>query len=105
MHGSDFGLFIHAEVLGMQRIIYVKDENGLYDMDPKKHAEAQHIPKTSLDSLLNDMPRELILDKQLFECWKTARHVRQVQIVNGLERGMLTRALAGEDVGTVIVKE
>jgi isopentenyl phosphate kinase len=25
--------------------------------------------------------------------------------VNGLKKGMLTRALAGEDVGTVITKE
>src|SRR5687767_4379723 len=31
VHGSDFGLFLHAEVLGMRRIIYVKDEDGLYD--------------------------------------------------------------------------
>ena len=40
-HGSDFGLFIHAEVLGMKRIIFVKDEDGLYDRDPKKHADAK----------------------------------------------------------------
>ena len=105
MHGSDFGLFIHAEVLGMQRIIFVKDEDGLYDKDPKKHKDARRIEKTTLAALLADMPSELIVDKQLFECWRTARHVKRVQIVNGLERGMLSRALAGEDVGTVIVKE
>lgn len=105
MHGSDFGLFIHAEVLGMERIIFVKDENGLYDRDPKKHPGARHIDKITLEALLADMPEELILDRQLFECWRSARHVRRVQIVNGLEPGMLRRALAGEDVGTVIVKE
>ncbi|HZO13221.1 MAG TPA: hypothetical protein VFB62_08175 [Polyangiaceae bacterium] len=105
MHGSDFGLFIHAEVLGMERIIFVKDEDGLYDKDPKKHSDARRIEKTTLAQLLERMPDELIVDKQLFECWRTARHVKRVQIVNGLERGMLSRALAGEDVGTVIVKE
>jgi molybdenum storage protein len=105
MHGSDFGLFIHAEVLGMERIIFVKDENGLYDCDPKKNPDARHIEKITLEALLADMPKELILDRQLFECWKSARHVKRVQIVNGLEPGMLRRALAGEDVGTVIVKE
>jgi molybdenum storage protein len=104
MHGSDFGLFIHAEVLGMRRIIFVKDEAGLYDKDPKKHADARHIPRISLEALLADMPEELIVDRQLFECWRSARHVRRVQIINGLERGMLERALAGEDVGTVIEK-
>ena len=103
-HGSDFGLFIHAEVLGMERIIFVKDEDGLYDRDPKKHKGAKLIRKTTLDELLHDMPEELILDRQLFTAWKTARHVKRVQIVNGLKHGELTRALAGQDVGTVIEK-
>jgi len=104
-HGSDFGLFIHAEVLGMRHIIFVKDEDGLYDKDPKQHSDAQLIRKISLEQLLARLPEELILDKQLFMAWKTARHVRRVQIVNGLREGELTRALQGEDVGTVITKE
>jgi molybdenum storage protein len=101
-HGSDFGLFILAEVLGMSRVIFVKDEDGLYDKDPKKHADAKLIKRTTLDALLADMPEELILDRQLFKTWKAARHVKRVQIVNGLVRGELSRALAGEDAGTVI---
>ena len=104
-HGSDFGLFAHAEVLGMQRILFIKDEDGLYDRDPKKHADAQLIPRISLEELLPRLPDELILDRQLFEAWRSARHIRKVQIVNGLKPGLLTRALDGEDVGTVITKE
>jgi molybdenum storage protein len=104
-HGSDFGLFILAEVLGMSRVIFVKDEDGLYDKDPKKHADAKLIKRTTLDALLADMPEELILDRQLFKTWKAARHVKRVQIVNGLVRGELTRALAGEDAGTVIDRD
>jgi molybdenum storage protein len=101
-HGSDFGLFILAEVLGMSRVVFVKDEDGLYTSDPKKHADAKLVKRTTLDALLGDMPEELILDRQLFFAWRAARHVRRVQIVNGLKRGELTRALAGEDAGTVI---
>jgi molybdenum storage protein len=101
-HGSDFGLFILAEVLGMSRVIFVKDEDGLYTKDPKKHADAQLVKRTTLDALLRDMPAELILDRQLFSAWRAARHVKRVQIVNGLKRGELTRAVAGEDAGTVI---
>jgi molybdenum storage protein len=104
-HGSDFGLFIHAEVLGMKRLIFVKDENGLYDRDPKKHADAKFIERTTLDELLANMPDELVLDRQLFVAWKRARHVRQIQIVNGLVPGQLTRALDGQPVGTIISKE
>jgi isopentenyl phosphate kinase len=30
------------------------------------------------------------------------RFCTELQIINGLERGMITRALKGEDVGTII---
>lgn len=103
-HGSDFGLFVHAEVLGMQRMIFVKDEDGLYDCDPKKHSDARLIPKIGLDELLENLPDELILDRELFQVWRNARHVKRVQIINGLKPGQLSRALAGEDVGSVIEK-
>ena len=103
-HGSDFGLFVHAEVLGMRKVIFVKDEDGLYDRDPKKHRNATLITRTTLDELAASPPAEMILDRSLLEAWKAARHVTRVQIVNGLRRGELLRALAGEDVGTVIDK-
>jgi len=104
MHGSDFGLFIHAEVLGMKKLVFVKDEDGLFDKDPKKHQDAKLIPRTTLDELSRNMPEELIIDRQLFTCWQRARHVEEVQIVNGLVPGQLTKALAGEPVGTVITR-
>jgi molybdenum storage protein len=104
-HGSDFGLFMQAEVLGMRHVIFVKDEDGLYDKDPKRHSDAKLIRKTTLMELLASMPEELILDRMLFEVWRSARHIERVQIVNGLKPGELTRALNGEDAGTVIEKE
>jgi molybdenum storage protein len=103
-HGSDFGLFILAEVLGMKKLVFVKDVDGLFDRDPKKHADARLIRRTTLAALYPDMPAELPLDRQLFDAWRTARHVERIQIVNGLTKGELTRALAGEDVGTIIDK-
>lgn len=104
-HGSDFGLFILAEVLGMSRVIFVKDEDGMYTRDPKKHADAKLVKRTTLGAMLASMPEDLMLDRQLFSAWRTARHVKRVQIVNGLKRGELTRAMAGEDAGTVIERE
>ena len=103
-HGSDFGLFIHAEVLGMKRLVFVKDEDGLFDKDPKKHEDAKLITKTTLEELTKNMPEELAIDRQLFAAWQRARHVEQIQIVNGLIPGQLTKALAGEPVGTVITR-
>jgi molybdenum storage protein len=104
-HGSDFGLFILAEVLGMKRLVLVKDVDGLFDKDPNQHKDAKQIKKTTLDELMKNLPDELCIDKQLLDAWKNARHVEKVQIVNGLVRGQMTRAFAGEDVGTVITKE
>jgi molybdenum storage protein len=105
-HGSDFGLFIHAEVLGMQRTIFVKDEDGLYDRDPKKHPGAKRFGKIGLDELLAKLPEETILDKAMFHAWKAARHVKKIHIINGTKPGQFTAALKGdESVGTVISKE
>ena len=101
-HGSDFGLFILAEVLGMKKVLFVKDVDGLYNKDPKKHADAKLIKRTTLGALFAEMPEDLPIDRQLLDAWRNARHVERIQIVNGLVRGELTRALAGEDVGTII---
>ena len=103
-HGSDFGLFIHAEVLGMKKLIFVKDEDGLFDRDPKKHGGAKRIANITLPDLMKNLPDELVLDRALFQAWGRARHVETVQIVSGLVPGQLTRALAGEPVGTVITR-
>ena len=71
MHGSDFGLFIHAEVLGARRTIFVKDEDGLYTSDPKKNKDAKLIKRITLAKLTDEMPKETIVDRSLFDCWKT----------------------------------
>jgi molybdenum storage protein len=111
-HGSDFGLFIHAEVLGMPHVIFVKDEDGMYDRDPKTHADATLIRETTLAECLDRFvaprsgePAESMIDPQLFTTWSRSRHVERVQIVNGLKRGELSRALAGEDAGTIIERD
>jgi molybdenum storage protein len=105
MHGSDFGLFQLAEVLGMKQVVYVKDEDGLYDKDPKKHPDATRFGKITLAELLPRLPDENILDRELFHAWSHAKNLERITIVNGLVPGQLTRAMYGEDVGTVIVKE
>ena len=50
------------------------------------------------------LPEENILDAELYRTWSEARNVKRVVIVNGLKPGQLTKALAGENVGTVITK-
>ena len=50
-------------------------------------------------------PETNMLDASVFSSWQTAKNIQRVQIVNGLKRGELTKALASEDAGTVITKE
>ena len=43
-----------------------------------------------------------ILEFPMLDLLQTSRHVREVQVINGLVPGNLTRALNGEHVGTII---
>ena len=54
--------------------------------------------------LLPQLPEDNILDRELFHAWSKAKNLERITIVNGLVRGQLTRALRGDDVGTVITK-
>jgi molybdenum storage protein len=103
-HGSDFGPFQMADVLGFGQAIYVKDERGLYDKDPKRHADAKFIARTTVDEILAHPPETNILDEALFHAWKQAKNLSTVQIINGLEPGNLSAALRGEHVGTLITR-
>ncbi len=102
---TDAGVFLSAEFLGVKRAIFVKDEAGLYDDDPKKNPQATFIPRISARELLaRDLP-DVVVERIVLEYLTRARSCHEVQIVNGLEPGMLTRALAGEDVGSIIYKD
>jgi molybdenum storage protein len=104
-HRTDAGVFLSAEVLGCKRALFIKDEEGLYEDDPKKNKKAKHIPRIGATELLKlDLP-DLVLERIVIEYLGRARSCTELQIVNGLERGNITRALAGEDVGTIIYKD
>ena len=45
---------------------------------------------------------DLVVERVVLENMSRAVHQRQIQVINGLVPGNLTRALAGEPVGTVI---
>jgi molybdenum storage protein len=101
-HRTDAGVFLTAEVLGCKRAIFVKDEDGLYTDDPKKNPKAEHIARISAKELLaRDLP-DLVVERVVLEYLGRSRFCTELQIVNGTKKGQLTRALNGEDVGTII---
>src|SRR5512136_3062107 len=98
-HRTDVGAFLLAEVLGAARCILVKDEQGLYSADPKKDPAARFIPAIEVGELLALDLNDLAVERSMLEALRNAHSLREVFIVNGLERGNVTRALAGQHVG------
>src|SRR6478736_1025508 len=99
---TDVGCFLVAEQFGCKAMIYVKDEDGLYTANPKTSSEATLIPTISVAEMKAKGLQDSILEFPVLDLLQSARHVRQVQVINGLKAGNLTRALAGEHVGTII---
>jgi molybdenum storage protein len=103
-HRTDSGAFLTAEVLGARRCILVKDERGLFSVDPKKDAAADFIPEIEVNALLALDLADLAVERAMLRALARARSVREVLIVNGREPGTLTRALRGESPGTRIYR-
>ena len=99
---TDAGCFLVAEQFGCKAMIYVKDEDGLYTANPKTAKDAVLIPKITVDEMKAKGLHDSILEFPMLDLLQSARHVREVQVVNGLVPGNLTRALNGEHVGTII---
>jgi molybdenum storage protein len=102
---TDTGCFLIAEVFGARKMIYVKDEDGLYTADPKKAPDAKHIPRISVEELLSLDLDDLIVERAVLDLMRNARHIKEIQFVNGMKPGQLTAALNGEPVGTIIFND
>jgi molybdenum storage protein len=99
---TDTGCFLIAEVFGARKMIYVKDEDGLFTADPKKDRDARFIARISVQELLRRNLNDLVVERAVLELMLTARHIAEIQFVNGLKPGQLSAALDSEPVGTVI---
>src|SRR5207342_263235 len=99
---TDAGCFLVAEQFGCKAMIYVKDEDGLYTANPKTTKGATFIPTITVAEMKAKGLHDSIVEFPVLDFLQTARHIRQLQVVNGLVPGNLTRALAGEHVGTII---
>jgi molybdenum storage protein len=102
---TDSGVYLIAEAFGARSMIYLKDEDGLYTDDPKKNPDATFIPRISVRDLIARDFDELVIERKVLEMMVFARWAREIQIVNALIPGNVTRALNGEHVGTIITAD
>jgi molybdenum storage protein len=103
-HRTDAGAFLIADAYGAARLVYVKDVDGVYTRDPASatDGEADLIERVGAAELLAmDLP-SLPIDRIVLELMASAKHQKEIQIVNGLTPGNVTRALRGEHVGTIV---
>ncbi|MFV2066523.1 MAG: hypothetical protein ACC645_06045 [Pirellulales bacterium] len=99
---TDSGVYLTGECLGARKVIFVKDEQGLFTDDPKKNPRAEFIPRISVQELLERNLQDLVIEPVVLQNMLQAVNVREIQVINGLEVGTLTRAIEGEPVGTTI---
>lgn len=100
--GPTCGTYLVAQVYSCRSCIFLKDVDGLYTADPRQDPGARFIPRISTSELLAmDLP-DLPIERAVLEILHVARNRKEIRIVNGLVPGNLTRALEGEEVGTVI---
>jgi molybdenum storage protein len=104
-HRTDTGSYLVSEVLGARSMIYVKDVDGLYTADPKKDRFARFIPRISVPELRALDLQDVVVERAVCDFLENAEHRREIQVINGLVPGNLTRALNGEPVGTIITAE
>jgi len=101
-HRTDTGALLMAEVLGAKSCILVKNVDGLYTEDPRVNPDAELIKDITVDELLKMDMEDMVMERKILFLLRDAATVKEVRIVNGHKRGMLERALNGENVGTII---
>ncbi|MCG6536775.1 MAG: uridine kinase [Syntrophales bacterium LBB04] len=105
IHRTDVGTLILADLIGARSCIFIKDEKGLYSDDPKKNPKAQFIDRIGAKELIKRDQDDLIIERPCLEILQDSQVISEIQIINGMEEGNITRALKGEHVGTIIYKE
>lgn len=109
-HRTDCGAFLLAENIGARSLIFLKDEKGLFDQDPKKVPEARRdqlefFDRISAGDLLKRDLDDLIIERPLLQLLHRAKCLKELQIIDALNHPEhILSALAGKHVGTIIHK-
>ena len=101
-HRTDAGSFLLAECFGCKSLTLVKDVDGLYDRDPRRHSDAEFIPEIDSADLKRRNFDSLPFERVLLDLLENARLLHSFQIVNGRHPERIEAALKGEHVGTIV---
>ncbi|MCF8070234.1 MAG: uridine kinase [Desulfobacterales bacterium] len=110
-HRTDCGAFLLAENIGARSLIYLKDEKGLFEKDPKKLSgsekkQLKYFDRISARELIDLDLDDLIIERPILTFLKQAKCLKELQIIDALNHPEhIIPALEGEHVGTIIYKE
>lgn len=110
-HRTDCGAFLLAENIGARALIYLKDEKGLFEGDPKKvdaarRPDLRFYDRIAVDDLLALDLDDLIIERPVLTFLKRAKSIDRLQIIDALRHPEhILAALAGEPVGTIITRD
>jgi molybdenum storage protein len=108
-HRTDCGAFLLAENIGAKSLIYLKDEKGLFEDDPKKEGkkgrDLKFYDKISVEELIKLDLDDLIIERPILKMLQHSKCLKELQIIDALHHPELIRdALDGKHVGTIIHK-
>ena len=110
-HRTDCGAFLLAENIGARSLIFLKDEKGLFDRDPKKVPESERaglpfFSRISARELIDLDLDDLIVERPLLTLLQRAKCLKELQIIDALRHPEhILDALEGKHVGTIIYKD
>jgi molybdenum storage protein len=109
-HRTDCGAFLLAENIGARSLIFLKDERGLFEKDPKKVPETERgdlefFGRISAEELLKRDLDDLIIERPILTLLQRAKCLKELQIIDALNHPEhIIDALEGKHVGTIIHK-
>jgi molybdenum storage protein len=110
-HRTDSGAFLLAENIGARSLVFLKDEKGLYDKDPKKVPENERGSLTFYDrisarELMELDLDDLIVERPVIRLLQHAKCLQSFQIIDAIRHPEhILAALRGEHVGTIVYKD
>jgi len=109
-HRTDCGAFLLAENIGARSLLFLKDEKGLFDRDPKKVPDSERGSLTFFDritaaELIRMDLDDLIIERAVLPLLQRAKCLKSLQIIDALHHPEhILDALEGKQVGTLITQ-
>ncbi|MCO4771502.1 MAG: hypothetical protein KDA24_15830 [Deltaproteobacteria bacterium] len=93
---------VSAKHLARMLQMLLAKHGGIYMLPDDFEKLPLHIPRITAQELIKQDLPDVVVERVVLEYVTRAKHCKELQIINGLKPGMLTRALNGEDVGSII---